>query len=177
MGWRVPAGCRTADLFFAPSRSVRLGYALSVPVLLVLLLLVAFRRPPLAELPPPRRELETRPARALPAGRAAVVALIAGGALGFAFGARTAPAIAAAIFVVLWRGIGVRGLVAAAAALLVVAVPLLTLLVGVEDRGGYNPEYAVDRIAVHWVTVAAVVLLTLALARALGGERRRPRRA
>ena len=34
-----------------------------------------------------------------------------------------------------------------------------------ENRGGYNPEYAIDRIAVHWVAVAGVALL-LALARA-----------
>ena len=66
-----------------------------------------------------------------------------------------------------------RALVAAAGALLLVAVPVLTLAIGVEDRGGYNPEYAQARIAVHWVAVAAVVLLMLALARALGAARRR----
>ena len=89
------------------------------------------------------------------------------------FAARAAPVIALAVFVVLWRGIGIRPLVAAAGALLLVAVPVLTLAIGVEDRGGYNPEYAQDRIAVHWVAVAAVILLTLALARALGALRRR----
>jgi hypothetical protein len=66
----------------------------------------------------------------------------------------------------------VRSLVAAAGALLLVAVPVLTLAIGVEDRGGYNPEYAQVRIAVHWVTAAAVILLVLALARVLGAARR-----
>ena len=69
--------------------------------------------------------------------------------------------------------VGVRALVAARGALLLVAVPVLTLAIGVEDRGGYNPEYAQDRIAVHWVAVAAVILLVLALARVLGAARRR----
>ena len=89
------------------------------------------------------------------------------------FAARAAPLIALAVFFILWRGVGVRGLVIAAGALLLVAVPVLTLLVEVEDRGGYNPEYAQNRIAVHWVTAAAVVLLMLALARVLGAARRR----
>jgi arabinofuranan 3-O-arabinosyltransferase len=52
-------------------------------------------------------------------------------------------------------------------------VPVLTLAIGVEDRGGYNPEYAQQRVTVHWVAVAAVILLMLALARALGALRRR----
>jgi hypothetical protein len=62
--------------------------------------------------------------------------------------------------------------VGAAGALLLVAVPVLTLAIGVEDRGGYNPEYAQVRIAAHWVTAAAVVLLILALSRVLGAARR-----
>ena len=60
----------------------------------------------------------------------------------------------------------------AAAALLLVAVPALTLAIGVENRGGFNPEYAQSRITVHWVTAAAVILLVLALARVLGAARR-----
>jgi hypothetical protein len=106
-----------------------------------------------------------------------MLALAAGAALGFVFAARSAPLIAAAVFVVLWRGIGVRALVAAAGALLLVAVPVLSLAIGAENRGGYNPEYAQDRIAIHWVAVAAVVLLILALARVLGAARRRRSRA
>ena len=44
----------------------------------------------------------------------------------------------------------------AGGAVLGIAVPVLTLLIRPENRGGYNPEYAIDRIAVHWVAVAGV---------------------
>ena len=44
-----------------------------------------------------------------------------------------------------------------------------------ENRGGYNPEYASERIAVHWVAVAGIALF--ALARALSRARGRPGRA
>ena len=129
------------------------------------------RRPPEPE--PLRDELPEPAAERLPVGRAVALALLAGAVLGFVFAARAAPLIALGTFLILWRGVGVRQLVAAAAALLLVAVPALTLAIGVEDRGGYNPEYAQARIAVHWVAVAAVILLVLALARVLGAARRR----
>jgi hypothetical protein len=172
MGWRVPAGCRAAEMAFAPDGLVRAGYLVSLPVLLVLLALLVLRRPPRAA-PEPPPELPEASSHRLPVRRAAFLALLAGAVLGFVFAARAAPLIAAGTFLILWRGVGVRGLVAAAGALLLVAVPVLTLAIGVEDRGGYNPEYAQVRIAVHWVTVAAVILLALALARVLGAARRR----
>jgi hypothetical protein len=172
MGWRVPADCRTAEMAFGPDRTVRAGYLVSAPILLAMLLLLALRRPPKPALEPPPAPLPDAPARPLPIGRAALVALAAGAVLGFVFAARAAPLIAAGVFLVLWRGVGVRPLIVAAGALLLVAVPVLTLAIGVEDRGGYNPEYAQARMAVHWVVVAAVVLLILALARALGAVRR-----
>ena len=55
-----------------------------------------------------------------------------------------------------------------------IAVPILTLLIRPENRGGYNPEYSSDRIAVHWVAVAGITLLMLALARELSRARARP---
>ncbi len=167
MGWRVDAGCRVADLWFAPDRTVRLGYWISLPVLLALLLLLLLRRPPAAPDRRPPDLPETDPGLRMPVRRAAVAALVAGAALGFVFAARSAPLIAAGTFLILWRGIGTRALIAAAAALLLVVVPLLTLAIPVRDPGGYNFEYAQDRIAVHWVVVTAVVLLVLALARTL----------
>ncbi len=173
MAWRVPAGCRVADMSFGPDGAVRAGYLLSGPVLLALLLLLVVRRRPAPELAGPPAEVPEASASRLPLARAALLALAAGALLGFVFAARSAPLIAAATFVVLWRGIGVRELVAAAGVLLLVAVPVLSLAIGVEDRGGYNPEYAQVRIAVHWVAVAAAVLLILALARVLGAARRR----
>ena len=171
MGWRVPAGCGRAEMAFAPDSLVRAGYLVSLPFLLAMLGLVLVRRPPEPE--PLPDELPEPAAARMPAGRAAVLALLAGAVLGFVFAARGAPLIALGTFLILWRGVGVRALVAAAGALLLVAVPVLTLAIGVEDRGGYNPEYAQVRIAVHWVAVAAVILLVLALARVLGAARRR----
>ena len=158
---------------FAPDRLVRAGYFVSLPFLLLMLGLVLVRRPPRPAAAEPADELPEPGAARLPARKAAALALFAGAALGFVFAARIAPLIALATFLVLWRGIGVRALVAAAGALLLVAVPALTLLVDVEDRGGYNPEYAQVRIAAHWAAVAAVILLVLALARVLGAARRR----
>jgi arabinofuranan 3-O-arabinosyltransferase len=167
MGWRVPADCRVADLWFAPDGAVGLGYWISAPVLLALLLLLVLRRPSVTREGRPPELPETDPVARMPARRAAVAALVAGAALGFVFAARSAPLIALGTFVILWRGIGTRPLIAVAAALMVVVVPLLTLAIPVRDPGGYNFEYAHERIAVHWVAVAAVVLLVLALARIL----------
>jgi hypothetical protein len=176
MGWRVPAGCRSADLAFGPDGAVRLGYLLSAPFLFAMLALVAVRRPPRplpAELGPLP---EDRP-RPLPIARAALLALAAAAVLGFVFAARSAPLIALGVFVVLWRGIGARVLVGTAAALLLVAVPALTLLVGAENSGGYNPEYPIERLPVHWVVVAAFILLGLALVRSLAPNAARRRRS
>ena len=166
----VPATCRSASMAFAPDGLVRAGYLVSLPFLIGFVLLLLFRRPPRPA--PSRPPLPEAVARRLPLARAALLALAAGAVLGFIVAARAAPIIAVATFVVLWRGIGVRALVAAAGALLLVAVPVLTLAVGVPDRGGYNPEYAQVRIAAHWAAAAAVVLLILALARVLGAARR-----
>jgi arabinofuranan 3-O-arabinosyltransferase len=171
MGWRVAAGCERAEMRFAPDSLVRAGYLVSLPFLLAMLGLVVVRRPPEPE--PMPDELPEPRAERLPVGRAAALALLAGAALGFVFAARATPLIALGTFLILWRGVGVRRLVAAAGGLLLVAVPVLTLAIGVKDRGGYNPEYAQVRIAVHWVAVAAVILLVLALARVLGAARRR----
>jgi hypothetical protein len=41
----------------------------------------------------------------------------------------------------------------------------------VRDRGGFNPSYAGDRVAVHWAAAAAVALLLFALARRLASAR------
>jgi arabinofuranan 3-O-arabinosyltransferase len=173
MSWRLPPGCSVVALRFGPDRAVRLGYLVSAPVLLAILLLLALRRPPdgaRADLTP--LPAGGRPRRLAPLP-AAAAALAVGAGLGFVFALRTAPPIAVAAFLVLRYGVGPRALVAAAGVLLLVAVPVLTLLVPAANRGGYNPEYPVDRIAVHWATVAAVVLLIFALGRVLSTAIRR----
>jgi hypothetical protein len=167
----VPASCRAVEVSFAPDRLVRAGYLLSLVVALALVALLLVRRPPPpGPAPPPP---VARPPAALSARRAALIAVPAGLALGFAFAARATPLFALAVFLVAWRGIGARRLALAGGALLAVAVPVLTLLVRPENRGGYNPEYAGQRIAVHWVAVAGLTLIILALARSLSTARAR----
>jgi hypothetical protein len=72
-------------------------------------------------------------------------------------------AIAPAVALILWRGWSPRALVLAGAGLLAVVVPALYLIIPGRDRGGYDTRFAVEHIAAHWVTVAGVVLLLLAL--------------
>ena len=43
--------------------------------------------------------------------------------------------------------------------------------VPVKDKGGYGTNVPIERIAAHWVAVAAVVLLLLALTREIAGRR------
>jgi hypothetical protein len=176
MGWRVPASCRDVDIAFAPNRLVRAGQVASAAAIALLALVLLRRRRPS---PAPRQQL-TVPAdapRRLPARRAALAAVVLSPAFGFVFAARATPLFAIGLFVILWRGISASALLAVAGALLVVAAPVLTLLIPVTDRGGYDPDYAGERIAVHWVTAAAVALLIVALARLLATARRRGARS
>jgi hypothetical protein len=175
--WRVPAGCRDVEISFAPTRAVNAGYALSLVIALLLLGLLVARRPPERRAVAARATAAGGSPRALSARHAALLAVPAGLALGFVFAARATPLFALGVFVVLWRGIGARELALAGGAVLAVAVPVLTILIRPENRGGYNPEYSIDGIAVHWVAVAGITLLMLALARALSTARARPDRA
>ena len=109
----------------------------------------------------------------LSARRAALIAVPVALALGFAFAARATPLFALGVFFVLWRGIGAKPLALAGGAVLGLALPLLYVVAPPENRGGFNPEYSIDRIAAHWVAVAGVTLMILALSRAMG----RPGRA
>jgi hypothetical protein len=101
------------------------------------------------------------------------MAVPAGLALGFVFAARATPLFALAVFAVLYRGIGTKTLALAGGAILAIALPVVTLLVRPENRGGFNPEYAQQGIAAHWVAVAGVTLLLIALARELNTARGR----
>jgi hypothetical protein len=107
----------------------------------------------------------------MPARRAALLAVPIALVLGFAFAARGTPLFWLGAFLILWRGVGTRPLALAAGALLVVVVPVLTVAIPVRDRGGFNPSYAGDRVAVHWAAAAAVALLLFALARRLASAR------
>ena len=83
------------------------------------------------------------------------------------------PLFALGVFLVLWRGVGAKPLALAGGAVLGIALPLLYIAIPPENRGDFNPEYSIDRIVAHWVAVAGVTLLILALSRAMG----RPGRA
>ena len=54
-----------------------------------------------------------------------------------------------------------------AGGLLGLVVPLLYVLFPGKNRGGFSTTYATDHLGAHWVAVGAVVLLLVALARAL----------
>ncbi len=182
MAWRVSKSCRHVELGFAPNRIVKAAGAISAAAALVLAALVFAGW---------RRRARAAPAAAggdaaaggaagpagddparMPAARAAVIAIVLSPAFGFVFAARATPLFAAGLFLILWRAIPTTALLAAAGALLVVAVPVLTLLIPVDDRGGYDPDYAGERIAVHWVAAGAVAILIVTLARLLARERR-----
>jgi len=77
------------------------------------------------------------------------------------------------VFLVLWRGIGARWLALGAGFLLVVVAPILTLVLPVHDHGGYDSNLPIERIAVHWATDGAILLLGLALYRVLADRRSR----
>jgi hypothetical protein len=72
---------------------------------------------------------------------------------------------------ILRHGLGPRRLSLAAGALLGVAVPILYFAVPTKDKGGYGTNVPIERIAAHWVAVAAVVLLLIALWREIAGWR------
>ncbi len=176
-GWRLHRACRAASFTFAPGTVVDWGYWASVLVCLALAGILLLRRPGRARRAPNdgvELPAADRP-EAWPLPQAALGGVAAGVVLGFVFALRSAPLIAVAVAVILWRGLGARALTAAAAVLLVVAVPVLDLLVGSPDLPDRHFNYPVDKISAHWLTVAAVVLLMAALWRTLrAAARRRP---
>jgi hypothetical protein len=177
-GWRAPAGCTEVDIEFGPQRLVLAGYVLGGLCCLALVLLALWggRRTRRGDSPgpdsPPRPLAEGAPPGRRPLRQAVAAGAVAAVALGLAFGLRAGPPIGAAVALVLWRGIGVRALLLAAGGLLVVAVPAVYFAFPPEDRGGYNTSYAGELLGAHWVVVAAVVLLGLALWRMLAAAGR-----
>ncbi len=180
-GWRAPAGCRDVSFAFSPQSTVNLGYLISGVVALALGLLLILIRPPAG---PVRARLEplldlgasgaARRRLALP--RAAALAVALGVLLGFVFAKRAGLAIAVGLFVIFWRGYGPRALAAAAGAVLLVAVPVAYLVTDPRNQGGYNFNYSVELIGAHWLGVAAVILLGLAVWMTLSAARQRSRR-
>jgi arabinofuranan 3-O-arabinosyltransferase len=166
--WRVPASCKRVTIAFAPNRLVNAGYGISavVAALLLVLLVAGRRRLEVSRSRPAWPDETDSPGMSV--RRAALIALPVGLAFGFVFAARAVPLFALGTFAILWRGAGAKHLALAGGAVLGIAVPVLTIVIRPEDRGGYNPEYSIDRVAVHWVAVAGVALFILALSRAMG---------
>ncbi len=174
-GWPVQRGCRDVSFAFAPNRALLAGDAISLVACLALLALLVLRRPHAgaASLAP----LPAAVARPWPARRALLAAVVAGLVLGFVFALRAGAVLGPLTFLVLWRGVSARTLALAAGAALLVAAPILHVAVGLPSVG-YDTNYAVERIAEHWVAVGAVWALgaalwrTLSTARARGARRR-----
>ena len=177
-GWTVKPPCRQVHFAFAPNGRVHLLQLLSAVACLALLLFLLWRprrrvplgAPDLADWPDPV------PAR-LSASRALALGALAAVVLGFCFSLRSGVAIFAGVSLIAWLGIGPRLLLATAGALLTLVVPALYLLFPAEDKGGYNPGYAGDHVAAHWVAVAAFTLLLVALVQLLAGPVQRARQA
>jgi hypothetical protein len=163
-GWPLDRSCHDLDFAFAPQRAALAGYGISALAALALLVLLLVRRPRTRAAPPPLDSVAPEPApwpwrRALAAG---ALAALAGG---FVFALRAGVVIGPLVVLVLRTGLGPRRLSLAAGALLAVVVPVLYLVIGVHDHGGYGTAVPIERLAAHWVAVAAVVLLLAALAR------------
>jgi len=75
--------------------------------------------------------------------------------------------IGPAVALILWLGIGARRMLLVAGSLLVVAVPAIYLLFPAHGQHGFDSKYAIEHLGAHWVGVAAVVLLIVALGRML----------
>jgi hypothetical protein len=83
--------------------------------------------------------------------------------VGFVFGVRAGVAAVPAVALVLWLRVGPSALTLAAASLLGVAVPVLYLAHPGNASGGNHFGYPMAHLAAHYVGVAAVVALALAL--------------
>jgi hypothetical protein len=170
-GWPVEPGCKDVEFVFAPNRLLPPAYAISLVACLALvaLLLIRRRRPSARTAQAP---IEEAPAVAWPLKKALLAGVVAALVLGFVFAIRAGVVMGPAVALILWRGVPTRTLALAGGALLLTVVPILYLAVPVDDPGGYNTNLAVERIAAHWVGVAAVFLLGAALVRQLTAARR-----
>jgi hypothetical protein len=159
---------------FVPNRALIAADVISLVACLVLLALLVVRRPRAG--PASLAPLPDAPARAWPLRRALAAGIAAGLVLGFVFALRAGAVLGPLTFLVLWRGVSARTLALAAGAGLLVALPVLHLAVGLPEEG-FDTNYAVERIAEHWLVVGAMCALGGALWLTLSpalARRRRP---
>jgi hypothetical protein len=180
-GWAVDRGCRNVSFAYGPQRLADAGYLVSGLAclgMLVLLAVGASRRRRLAPAVKPADPAplgDVPPARPLALPVAVAIALPAAVAIGVGFGLRAGAVAAPLLAVLLWRGIGDRAVGVLAGLLLAVVVPAIYLgvaLFGPGDvLGGNSTQYGADRLAAHWVGVAAFVALVIVLWRTLAAAR------
>lgn len=177
-GWRVGAGCRDAHFAFAPNATARVAFWISgVSALLALLVLAGAwwraRRRGDAGAADTAPDLPAGgPIARLGWGRAAAAGLVGAVVFGFVFGILAGLLAGAGLALALRLAVRPGPLAVAAGVLLAVAAPLLTLVAGDDGgTGGNHFGYATGRMAAHWVTVAAIGLLMVALARGLAAAR------
>jgi hypothetical protein len=174
---------------FGPNHLALFGYVVSAVTGLACLLLIGLggwrQRRSLGEDGPERTKIAHDPERAVrataswptgsagaatapwPPARALAAAGPAAFAFGFVFGVIPGLASLPVVAFVLWRGVGARRLTLAAAALLGIVVPVLYVVHPGDARGGNHFGYAMGHLGAHYVAVAALGLLMLALWRSL----------
>jgi arabinofuranan 3-O-arabinosyltransferase len=176
-GWLAPANCHQVAFSFKPQDQARTAYLLSAVVcaLLAAFLLIGSlvrRRQPVVLAAHPL--LPEPPSKGMPLPRAVALALLASVPLGLMFALRAGAGLFPILVIVLWRGYGPRLLVAAAAALLGIVVPVVYAIASPPNLGGYNFNYSISIIWAHWIGLAAIVLLAVASWKMLATQR--PRR-
>jgi hypothetical protein len=172
-GWLARPGCHEVRFWFAPGSALKFSYglsALAVVALLALLLWPRRRGDAGARAAKPEAAVGPEPAP-FPPGRALAVGTAAGLVCAFLFALRAGVVIGPALAILLWRGVPARTLALWAGGLLALAVPLVYVLFLPEDRGGFNSRYSLDISGAHWVTLAALLLMALALWRTLASWR------
>jgi hypothetical protein len=177
-GWPVDRGCRDVSFAYAPQRLADAGYLISGVACLLMLafLLAGLPRRRVAPAAPPPEAPEVPAARPLALPVAVAIALPAAAAVGLGFGLRAGAVAAPLLVLLLWRGVADRALGLLVGALLGVVVPAIYVGVALFGDGGHvlggnSTQYGADRLAAHWVGVAAFVLLAIVLWRTLAAAR------
>jgi arabinofuranan 3-O-arabinosyltransferase len=173
-GWLAPRSCREVSFAFGPQAGVRWGYLISGVVCALLVLFLVLARLLLGPESRPARSqaplLEPRP-RGMPLARALAIAFVVTVPLSLWFALRMGLVIGPLLTYVLWRGVGPRVLIVGAALLLGVVVPLLYVVIGPDNDGGFSFGYSNSLLLAHWAAITAVFLLALATWRTLAGAR------
>jgi hypothetical protein len=176
-GWPAPAGCTRAAFTFGPQSGIDRSYEISAVVcaaMLLLLLIGASRHPARATVAAAAaaRRLPPWTGGPEPLRRAAPLALAAAIPLGYLFALRAGLGLFLLLTFVLWRGYSPRTLGLAAAALLGIGVPIAYVIGSPHNQGGYGFAYSTETIGAHWIGVAAIALLSLALWRLIRARAR-----